>query len=196
MNKTTFNIAIIIAAILLSLSLSSVIDLKNDTLSLETKLNILKTSNLNYSFQKLKSDSEIKQLKKDNAELMIKLVNKYVVRAKTVVVSFYCPELGGINGSVGESASMTELKDGWSVAVSRDLVKYFYGMKIDLRGSNLPTKFWGIKYVADKMARTNPYTKEPITNQIDIFVSNPKMIPKEGVFKNVTAIAILPENYK
>lgn len=122
-------------------------------------------------------------------------LNKLLVpHVRQVRVSFYSPVLGGINGTVGKSASGKKLRDGWSIAVSRDLIDDgWYGRKIDLYGSNLPTKWRGVHYSADKMAIKNPYTKKEITNQIDIYVSDPSMIPSIGIYNNVFISKILPE---
>lgn len=135
------------------------------------------------------SELETLRLMEKSLEAKNKLSNS---NNETVTVSFYCPKLGGINGKVGNSASGEKLKDGWSVAISRDLLdRGWYGTKIDLYGENLPLKFRGVHFSSDKMAKKNPYTGEAITKQIDVFVSDPSMIPNEGIFKNVKVSKII-----
>lgn len=164
-------IVIIILMILNVLMMIEIVSVKNERDSFHSKWATEKVQNI-----------ALRETLKNQKEKM---------RSRIVNVSFYCPVLRGINGKPGQSASGQKLRDGWSVAVSRDLVDAgWYGTQIDMYGSNLPIRFRGIKYSSDKMARRNPYTKKEITNQIDIYVSNPGMIPKKGVFENVKVTRI------
>jgi len=135
------------------------------------------------------SEQTVLRLMEKNLEISDRLSRS---NNETVTVSFYCPKLGGINGKVGSSASALKLKDGWSVAISRDLLdRGWYGTKIDLYGDILPLRFRGVHFSSDKMAKKSPYTGKEITKQIDIFVSDPSMIPNEGIFKNVKVSKII-----
>lgn len=116
--------------------------------------------------------------------------------SKKVKITWYAPKLGGMNGKEGESASGLDLKDGWSIAISRDLVaEGWYGCYIDIT-DKIPTKFRGVRFGMDKLAEFNPITGEKQLNQIDIYVSDPKLIPKEGTLSQVTVSRILPQTKK
>lgn len=133
--------------------------------------------------------STLKTIILNNALRIQQLEDKaHITHAKRVTVSFYCPKLGGINGSPNKSAIGSPPKHNWTVAVSRNLVEEgYFGCKIDVSddGGGLPVSFRGIHFTGDKMARVNPYNGELIVDQVDIMVDSWRDIPKQGVFKNV-----------
>lgn len=94
----------------------------------------------------------------------ITMLERQITRTSEVKITFYAPELKGINSDSDhtKTATMEEPVPGWTCAISRDLVDAgWLGRKIWIKGL-------GIRYASDIMA--NSYKGNPIRKQIDICV--------------------------
>lgn len=119
-----------------------------------TKNNQIQIKNILYN--KI-SELENKILKQNTT--ISKLISK-----NNVKITFYCPELKGINSDSNsrKTALMQKPVAGWTCAISRDLMKQGYlGKKIYIEGI-------GIRYANDLMGKT--VNGKEIVNQIDICV--------------------------
>ena len=109
---------------------------------------------------------QIHELKTEVAYLEehITYLEKERMRSLKVKITFYAPELKGINSdkNPNKTATMQKPVPGWTCAISRDLVNAgWLGRKIYIKGL-------GIRYAADIMGKAA--NGKPIQKQIDICV--------------------------
>lgn len=146
----------------------------------------IKINNLEWKIADLRVDIDYQQnivefLKNEIIEL-----NSHETRTRRVKVTFYVPELGGINAdnTPDKTATMQNLIVGWTCAISRDLVDIgWLGKRIYIKGI-------GIRQATDIMGTS--INGKSITNQIDILIDKTnlnKEIKKLG--KNIDILATI-----
>lgn len=117
----------------------------------------------------------------------ITMLEKEITKTADVKITFYVPNLKGINSDSDptKTATMEKPVPGWTCAISRDLVEAgWLGRKIWIKGL-------GIRYASDIMA--DSYKGVPIRKQIDICVGKKELkseIKKLGNNENILATAL------
>ena len=141
------------------------------------------------SFIAWNQTSEVRKYAQEVADLraIIDDYESFNNRTAKVKVTFYAPELGGINtdSDPGRTAIMDTPVAGWTCAISRDLVeKGWLGRKIYIPGL-------GVRYASDIMGRS--YKGKSIKNQIDICVGRDHILSEAkriGCNTGITAAAL------
>lgn len=115
----------------------------------------------------------------------ITYLEKERMRSLEVKITFYAPDLMGINSdsNPNKTATMQKPIPGWTCAISRDLVRAgWLGRKIYIKGL-------GVRYASDIMGKS--VNGKPITKQIDICVGKKNVLTEAKKFGKSKEIATL-----
>ena len=143
--------------------------------------NMIKEDNHMFNMFELKIDLENEKRLVDLLKTEIVEMSLHESRVQKVKITFYSPELGGINSDSNpkKTAIMEDTIIGWTCAISRDLIELgWLGKKIYIKGI-------GIRMASDIMGKG-------ITKQIDILVGK-NDIKKEAkkLGKNTNILATI-----
>lgn len=115
----------------------------------------------------------------------ITYLEKERMRSLEVKITFYAPDLMGINSdsNPNKTATMQKPIPGWTCAISRDLVRAgWLGRKIYIKGL-------GVRYASDIMGKS--VNGKPITKQIDICVGKKNVLTEAKNFGKSKEIATI-----
>lgn len=115
----------------------------------------------------------------------ITYLEKERMRSLEVKITFYAPDLRGINSdsNPNKTATMQKPIPGWTCAISRDLVRAgWLGRKIYIKGL-------GVRYASDIMGKS--VNGKPITKQIDICVGKKNVLTEAKKFGKSKEIATI-----
>lgn len=115
----------------------------------------------------------------------ITYLEKERMRSLEVKITFYAPDLGGINSDTtpDKTATMQTPVPGWTCAISRDLVRAgWLGRRIYIKGL-------GVRYASDIMGKS--VNGKPITKQIDICVGKKNVLTEAKKFGKSKEIATI-----
>lgn len=158
-----YSLLLCIGLIVIMISLGVVISYTSYIINQEKKIEKkIEVNNLEWVIADLKDDIKNQKRIIEYLEENIVELKAHELRIQRVKITFYAPALRGINSdsNPNRTATMQTPIVGWTVAISRDLVKLgWLGKQIYIEGI-------GIRHVTDIMGSS--VNGKKITNQIDI----------------------------